>query len=211
MSAAPAPLESRWSELGLVAFVFGVLMCMVLPMRPWMLDIMLALSISVGLLVMLVIIYLRDPSGFTSFPTLLLIVTLFRLGLNIATTRLILGEAQAGQIIQKFGEVVVQNNYVVGFVVFVILTVINFVVITKGAGRIAEVAARFTLDAMPGKQMAIDAELNAGLIKEEQARKRRDDLSKEADFYGSMDGASKFGRGDAIAGIIITLVNIIGG
>jgi flagellar biosynthesis protein FlhA len=211
MSAAPAPVESRWSELGLVVFVFGVLMCMILPMRPWMLDIMLALSISVGLLVMLVIIYLRDPAGFTSFPTLLLIVTLFRLGLNIATTRLILGEAQAGQIIQKFGEVVVQNNYVVGFVVFVILTVINFVVITKGAGRIAEVAARFTLDAMPGKQMAIDAELNAGLIKEEQARKRRDDLSKEADFYGSMDGASKFVRGDAIAGIIITLVNIIGG
>ena len=124
---------------------------------------------------------------------------------------MILGEAQAGQIIQKFGEVVVQNNYVVGFVVFIILTVINFVVITKGAGRIAEVAARFTLDAMPGKQMAIDAELNAGLIKEDQARKRRDALSKETDFYGSMDGASKFVRGDAIAGIIITLVNIIGG
>ena len=160
---------------------------------------------------MLVIIYIRDPSEFTSFPTLLLIVTLFRLGLNIATTRLILGEAQAGQIIQKFGEVVVQNNYVVGFVVFIILTVINFVVITKGAGRIAEVAARFTLDAMPGKQMAIDAELNAGLIKEDQARKRRDALSKETDFYGSMDGASKFVRGDAIAGIIITLVNIVGG
>ena len=211
MSAAPAQPESRWPELGLVAFVFGVLMCMIMPLRPWMLDILLALSISTGLLVMLVIIYLRDPSGFTSFPTLLLIVTLFRLGLNIASTRLILGEAQAGQIIQKFGEVVVQNNYVVGFVVFVILTVINFVVITKGAGRIAEVAARFTLDAMPGKQMAIDAELNAGLIKEESARKRRDELSKEADFYGSMDGASKFVRGDAIAGIIITLVNIIGG
>ncbi|MEC8929625.1 MAG: flagellar biosynthesis protein FlhA, partial [Verrucomicrobiota bacterium] len=133
------------------------------------------------------------------------------LGINVASTRLILGEAQAGQIIQKFGEVVVQGNYVVGFVVFLILTIINFVVITKGAGRIAEVAARFTLDAMPGKQMAIDAELNAGLIKEEQARRRRDDLSKEADFYGSMDGASKFVRGDAVAGIIITLVNILGG
>ena len=211
MNTPAAQPESRWSEIGLVAFVFGVLMCMILPMRPWMLDMMLALSISSGLLVMLVIIYIRDPSEFTSFPTLLLIVTLFRLGLNIATTRLILGEAQAGQIIQKFGEVVVQNNYVVGFVVFIILTVINFVVITKGAGRIAEVAARFTLDAMPGKQMAIDAELNAGLIKEDQARKRRDALSKETDFYGSMDGASKFVRGDAIAGIIITLVNIIGG
>ena len=211
MSAAPAKIDARWSEIGLVAFVFSVLMCMVLPVRPWMIDMLLALSISAGLLVILVIIYLRDPSDFTSFPTLLLIITLFRLGLNIATTRLILGEAQAGQIIQKFGEVVVANNYVVGFVVFAILTVINFVVITKGAGRIAEVAARFTLDAMPGKQMAIDAELNAGLIKEEQARKRRDDLSKEADFYGSMDGASKFVRGDAIAGIIITLVNIVGG
>ena len=211
MSTPAAQPASRWSEIGLVAFVFGVLMCMILPMRPWMLDMMLAMSISSGLLVMLVIIYIRDPSEFTSFPTLLLIVTLFRLGLNIATTRLILGEAQAGQIIQKFGEVVVQNNYVVGFVVFIILTVINFVVITKGAGRIAEVAARFTLDAMPGKQMAIDAELNAGLIKEDQARKRRDALSKETDFYGSMDGASKFVRGDAIAGIIITLVNIIGG
>ena len=211
MSAAPVKTPFRWSELGLVAFVFGVLMCMVMPLRPWMLDITLALSISSGLLVILVIIYLRDPADFTSFPTLLLIITLFRLGLNIATTRLILGEAQAGQIIQKFGEVVVQNNYVVGFVVFVILTVINFVVITKGAGRIAEVAARFTLDAMPGKQMAIDAELNAGLIKEEQAKTRREELSKEADFYGSMDGASKFVRGDAIAGIIITLVNIVGG
>ena len=187
----PAPqLESRWSEIGLVAFVFGVLMCMILPMRPWMLDMMLALSISSGLLVMLVIIYIRDPSEFTSFPTLLLIVTLFRLGLNIATTRLILGEAQAGQIIQKFGEVVVQNNYVVGFVVFIILTVINFVVITKGAGRIAEVAARFTLDAMPGKQMAIDAELNAGLIKEDQARKRRDALSKETKTLMSYRGTS---------------------
>ncbi len=211
MSEDAAKAPTRWAEIGLVAFIFGVLMCMILPLRPWMLDMLLATSISSGLLVMLVIIYLRDPAEFTSFPTLLLIVTLFRLGLNIATTRLILGEAQAGQIIQKFGEVVVQNNYVVGFVVFVILTVINFVVITKGAGRIAEVAARFTLDAMPGKQMAIDAELNAGLIKEEQARKRRDDLSREADFYGSMDGASKFVRGDAIAGIIITLVNIIGG
>ena len=210
MSTPAAQPASRWSEIGLVAFVFGVLMCMILPMRPWMLDMMLAMSISSGLLVMLVIIYIRDPSEFTSFPTLLLIVTLFRLGLNIATTRLILGEAQAGQIIQKFGEVVVQNNYVVGFVVFIILTVINFVVITKGAGRIAEVAARFTLDAMPGKQMAIDAELNAGLIKEDQARKRRDALSAKRIFTVLwMVPASLYG--DAIAGIIITLVNIIGG
>ena len=200
-----------WADIGLVAFVFSVLLWMVLPLKPWMLDLLLAVSISSGLLVMLVIIYVREPSEFTAFPTLLLIITLFRLGINVASTRLILGEAQAGQIIQKFGEVVVQNNYVVGFVVFIILTLINFVVITKGAGRIAEVAARFTLDAMPGKQMAIDAELNAGLIKEDQARTRREELAKETDFYGSMDGASKFVRGDAIAGIIITLVNVVGG
>ncbi len=213
MSAAPvsAPKKSGWAEIGLIGFIFSVLLWMILPLQPWMLDFLLALSISSGLLVMLVIIYIREPSEFTSFPTLLLIITLFRLGINVASTRLILGEAQAGQIIQSFGNVVVQGNYVVGFVVFIILTVINFVVITKGAGRIAEVAARFTLDAMPGKQMAIDAELNAGLIKEDQARKRRDDLTKEADFYGSMDGASKFVRGDAIAGILITLVNVIGG
>ncbi|MBL67972.1 MAG: flagellar biosynthesis protein FlhA [Verrucomicrobiales bacterium] len=213
MSAAPAttPKRASWAEFGLIGFIFSVLLWMILPLQPWMLDFLLALSISSGLLVMLVIIYIREPSEFTSFPTLLLIITLFRLGINVASTRLILGEAQAGQIIQSFGNVVVQGNYVVGFVVFLILTLINFVVITKGAGRIAEVAARFTLDAMPGKQMAIDAELNAGLIKEDQARKRRDDLSKEADFYGSMDGASKFVRGDAIAGILITLVNVVGG
>ena len=213
MSAAPAQNNKRapWAELALITFVFSVLMWMILPLQPWMLDLLLATSIASGLMIMLVIIYVREPSEFTAFPTLLLIITLFRLGINVASTRLILGEAQAGQIIQKFGEVVVQNNYVVGFVVFIILTLINFVVITKGAGRIAEVAARFTLDAMPGKQMAIDAELNAGLIKEDQARTRREELAKETDFYGSMDGASKFVRGDAIAGIIITLVNVIGG
>ena len=211
MSKVQAPKQMPWAEIGLVAFVFSVLLWMILPLRPWMLDLLLASSISSGLLVMLVIIYVREPSEFTAFPTLLLIITLFRLGINVASTRLILGEAQAGQIIQKFGEVVVQGNYVVGFVVFIILTLINFVVITKGAGRIAEVAARFTLDAMPGKQMAIDAELNAGLIKEDQARIRREELAKETDFYGSMDGASKFVRGDAIAGIVITLVNVIGG
>ena len=211
MSKGQQPNSMPWADIGLVAFVFSVLLWMVLPLRPWMLDLLLAVSISSGLLVMLVIIYVREPSEFTAFPTLLLIITLFRLGINVASTRLILGEAQAGQIIQKFGEVVVQNNYVVGFVVFIILTLINFVVITKGAGRIAEVAARFTLDAMPGKQMAIDAELNAGLIKEDQARTRREELAKETDFYGSMDGASKFVRGDAIAGIIITLVNVVGG
>ena len=144
MSNGQQATRRPWADIGVVAFVVSVLLWMVLPLKPWMLDLLLAGSISSGLLVMLVIIYVREPSEFTAFPTLLLIITLFRLGINVASTRLILGEAQAGQIIQKFGEVVVQNNYVVGFVVFIILTLINFVVITKGAGRIAEVAARFT-------------------------------------------------------------------
>lgn len=195
----------------LVSFIFSSLVWMVIPLSPLIIDMLLAVSISSGLLVMLVIIYIREPSEFTSFPTLLLITTLFRLGINVASTRSILVEGRAGEIIRAFGEVVVQGNYVVGFVIFIILTVINFVVITKGAGRIAEVAARFTLDALPGKQMAIDAELNAGLIKEDVARRRREALSREADFYGAMDGASKFVRGDAIAAILITVVNVIGG
>ncbi len=200
-----------WADIMLVSFIFSSLVWMVIPLSPLIIDMLLAVSISSGLLVMLVIIYIREPSEFTSFPTLLLITTLFRLGINVASTRSILVEGRAGEIIRAFGEVVVQGNYVVGFVIFIILTVINFVVITKGAGRIAEVAARFTLDALPGKQMAIDAELNAGLIKEDVARRRREALSREADFYGAMDGASKFVRGDAIAAILITVVNVIGG
>ncbi len=212
MSAAPAQTgKLAWAEIVLVTFIFSVLLWMILPLTPWLLDLLLAFSIASGLLIMLVIIYIRDPSEFTSFPTLLLIITLFRLAINVASTRLILADGKAGEIIQKFGEVVVQGNYVVGFVVFIILTVINFVVITKGAGRIAEVAARFTLDSLPGKQMAVDAELNAGLIKEDEARRRRRAVAREAEFYGAMDGASKFVRGDAIAGILITIVNIIGG
>ncbi len=213
MSAAAAisPRKPVWADIVLVSFIFSVLLWMILPLTPLLIDMLLAVSISSGLLVMLVIIYIREPSEFTSFPTLLLITTLFRLGINVASTRLILVDGQAGEIIRAFGQVVVQGNYVVGFVIFIILTVINFVVITKGAGRIAEVAARFTLDALPGKQMAIDAELNAGLIKEDVARRRREELAREADFYGAMDGASKFVRGDAIAGILIIVVNVIGG
>jgi flagellar biosynthesis protein FlhA len=162
-------------------------------------------------LTMLVILYLREPSDFTGFPALLLFITLFRLSLNVASTRLILLDGYAGHIIEAFGSFVVRGNYVVGIVVFLILVLINFIVITKGAGRIAEVSARFTLDALPGKQMAIDAELNAGLIKELEARTRRRQLEQEADFYGAMDGASKFVRGDAIAAILITFINVLGG
>ena len=200
------------TAMALMAFM----VIMVVPLPPLAMDMFLALSITVSLLVLLVTFYVANPIQFSIFPTLLLATTLFRLSLNVATTRLILmgghgGADAAGSIIQTFGHVVVGGNYVVGLVVFSILVVINFVVITKGAGRVAEVAARFTLDAMPGKQMAIDAELNAGHIDDKTARRRRDAVMREADFYGAMDGASKFIRGDAIAGILITLINIVGG
>ena len=191
--------------------LFGIVMLLVLPISSVLMDLLLAISIGLSLLILLIIIYLKNPSEFTVFPTLLLTVTLFRLGLNVASTRLILLEGYAGNVIDSFGNFVVQGNYVVGAVVFLILVVVNFVVITKGAGRIAEVAARFTLDAMPGKQMAIDAELNAGLIDEAKATQRRMKIQKEADFYGAMDGASKFVRGDAVAGLLITAINVIGG
>ena len=160
---------------------------------------------------LLIILYLKDSVDFTGFPTLLLMATLFRLSLNVASTRLILLDGYAGNIIEAFGNFVVRGNYIVGLVVFIILVLVNFIVITKGAGRIAEVAARFTLDAMPGKQMSIDADLNAGVIDEMEAIKRRKKIQAESDFYGAMDGASKFVRGDAVAGILITLINIIGG
>ena len=201
----------QYSDLWLVAALFGTVLLLVLPVPPIVLDSLLAMSIAISLLILLVILYLRKPSEFTGFPTLLLFITLFRLALNVATTRLILLDGYAGHIIEAFGNFVVRGNYVVGMVVFLILVLINFIVITKGAGRIAEVAARFTLDAMPGKQMAVDAELNAGLIDEAEARARRRSVEQEADFYGAMDGASKFVRGDAIAAILITLINIIGG
>lgn len=191
--------------------LFGIVMLLILPIPPAVMDLLLAVSIGLSLLILLIVVYLKNPSEFTVFPTLLLTVTLFRLGLNVASTRLILIDGYAGGVIDSFGNFVVQGNYVVGAVVFLILVVVNFVVITKGAGRIAEVAARFTLDAMPGKQMAIDAELNAGLIDETKATQRRMKIQKEADFYGAMDGASKFVRGDAIAGLLITAINVVGG
>ena len=191
--------------------LFGTVLLLVLPVPPFMLDLLLSLNIGLSLLVLLAIIYVKDPPEFSGFPTILLTLTLFRLALNISSTRQILVNGYAGEIINGFGHIVIRGNYIVGAVVFVILVVINFVVITKGAGRIAEVTARFTLDAMPGKQMAIDAELNAGIIDEATATHRRVKIQKEADFYGAMDGASKFVRGDAIAGILITLVNVTGG
>ncbi len=196
--------------------LIAVLAVMIIPLPPLMLDLFLTVSLTLGLLILLVAIYTDRSLDFSIFPSLLLMTTLFRLALNVATTRLILtdghkGEGAVGEVIKAFGHFVVGDSYVVGFVVFVILVVINFIVITKGSGRVAEVAARFTLDAMPGKQMSIDADLNAGLISETEARTRRKDIEKEADFYGAMDGASKFVRGDAIAGIIITLINIVGG
>ena len=209
--------KSYWSQLlglgdlWLTAGLFGTILLMILPVLPILLDGLLAISIALSLLVMLVILYVKEPADFTGFPTLLLFITLYRLALNVATTRLILLDGYAGHIVEAFGNFVVRGNYVVGLVIFLILVVINFIVITKGAGRIAEVAARFTLDAMPGKQMAIDAELNAGVINEAQARERRRKVEQEADFYGAMDGASKFVRGDAIAAILITLINILGG
>src|SRR3954452_541714 len=201
----------KYGDLWLVVGLFGTIMLLILPVAPFFLDLLLTISIGLSLLTLLVILYLRTPAEFTGFPTLLLFITLFRLALNVASTRLILLDGYAGHIIQAFGGFVVRGNYVVGLVVFLILVLINFIVITKGAGRIAEVAARFTLDALPGKQMAIDAELNAGLINETEARNRRRSVEEEADFYGAMDGASKFVRGDAIAAILITLINVLGG
>lgn len=201
----------RSSGIVLTAGIVVILGVMILPMPSFMLDLLLVMNITSALVVLFVTLFILRPMDFSVFPGLLLILTLFRLSLNIASTRLILGQGYAGEIIEAFGSFVVGGNYVVGSVIFLILVIINFVVITKGATRIAEVSARFTLDAMPGKQMSIDADLNAGLIDDLQAQKRREDIAQEADFYGSMDGASKFVRGDAIAGLLITAINIIGG
>lgn len=201
----------------LIAFgMLAILAVMIIPLPPVLLDISLTFSLAISVLILLVSLYTQRALDFTSFPSLLLMTTLFRLSLNVATTRLILthgheGEKAAGEVISSFANFVVGGNYVIGFIMFAILIVINFIVITKGSGRVAEVAARFTLDAMPGKQMSIDAELNSGHITEAEARKRRRQIEQEADFYGAMDGASKFVRGDAIAGIIITIINILGG
>jgi len=204
------------NRLAVPGLVLLILAMMILPLPTFMLDVLFTLNIALAMIVMLVSLNARRPLDFSVFPTVLLLTTLLRLSLNVASTRIILmqghtGPDAAGKVIESFGNFLVGGNYVVGFVVFLILVIINFVVITKGAGRIAEVAARFTLDSMPGKQLAVDADLNAGFINESEARTRRSEIGREADFYGAMDGASKFVRGDAIAGIIILLVNLVGG
>ncbi|PUZ93653.1 flagellar biosynthesis protein FlhA, partial [Vibrio vulnificus] len=202
--------------IGAPIMVLATLAMVVLPIPPFLLDMFFTFNIALAMVVLLVTVYTRRPLDFAAFPTVLLIATLLRLALNVASTRVVLlkgheGGDAAGNVIEAFGNVVIGGNYAVGLVVFLILMIINFMVVTKGAGRISEVSARFTLDALPGKQMAIDADLNAGLIDQEQARLRRFEVTKEADFYGSMDGASKFVKGDAIAGILILFINIIGG
>lgn len=214
MSTATLAVEGpfrRNAEVGLAVAVVLVIGLLVIPLPGVVLDLLLALSIGISLVVLLAAVYTTDPLEFSSFPSLLLLLTLFRLGLNVSSTRLILAEGHAGDVIKAFGEFVIGGNYAVGIVLFLILVGINFIVITKGAGRIAEVAARFTLDAMPGKQMAIDADLGAGLIDEAEARRRREEISRAADFYGAMDGSGKFVKGDAIAGLVITAINLVGG
>jgi flagellar biosynthesis protein FlhA len=203
-------------EIALALGVVAILVVLVLPMPTWLLDISLALSISISVVVLMTTLFIKRPLDFNSFPTVLLITTLLRLSLNLASTRLILSHGNegldaAGHVIHAFGALLMQGNFIIGLIVFGILVLVNFVVITKGSGRIAEVSARFSLDAMPGKQMAIDADLSAGLINEDEAKRRRSDLESESVFFGAMDGASKFVRGDAVAGLVITLINIIGG
>ena len=206
----------RKAQIAVPILLLCVLAMVILPLSPLMLDILFTFNIALSLLVLLVSVYTRRPLDFAAFPTVLLVATLLRLALNVASTRVVLleghnGPDAAGHVIEAFGSVVIGGNYAVGLIVFAILMIINFVVVTKGAGRISEVSARFTLDAMPGKQMAIDADLNAGLINQDEAKRRRADVTSEADFYGSMDGASKFVKGDAVAGILILFINIIGG
>src|SRR3954468_8966367 len=203
--------SNRLSQLAVPIGVVAIVVMLVVPMPSQLLDLLIALNITGAVLVVLVSMYVHRPLDFSSFPSLLLIATLFRLALNISATRLVLSDGFAGSVIAAFGHFVIGGSLVVGLVIFAILLVIQFIVITNGAGRVAEVGARFTLDAMPGKQMAIDADLNAGLIDEVTARKRRGEIAAEADFYGAMDGATRFVKGDAIAAIIITFINLIGG
>src|SRR5215475_15479914 len=203
-------------EIALAGAVLGILSIMLIPLPPWMLDGLLALSVTSSILVLMTALMIQKPLEFTAFPSVLLLSTLLRLSLNIASTRLILSQGQsgdhaAGSVIAAFANFVMSGNFIIGVIVFFILVIVNFVVITRGSTRIAEVAARFTLDAMPGKQMAIDADLSAGLINEGQARERRKALEDESSFFGAMDGASKFVRGDAIAGLLIVFINSIGG
>ncbi len=211
LHSAPFKMLSKNGDVLLAGGVISILALMIVPLPAVVLDVLLAANITIAILLLTVSMYITHPLELSVFPGLLLILTIFRLSLNVASTRLVLGEGYAGEVIQAFGAFVVEGNYVVGFIIFIILIIIQFVVIVKGAGRIAEVAARFTLDAMPGKQMAIDADMNAGLITEQQARDRRREIAREAEFHGAMDGASKFVRGDAIAGLLINIVNIVGG
>jgi len=204
------------SDLALAIGIMAILVVLLLPLPPWLLDICLALSLSFSILILMTAVFIKKPLEFSSFPTILLITTMLRLALNLASTRLILGHgnegtAASGYVIQAFGKLIMGGNFVIGLIVFAILVLVNFVVITKGSGRIAEVAARFSLDAMPGKQMAVDADLSAGLIDEKEAKRRRKELEAESNFFGAMDGASKFVRGDAIAGLLIVAINVIGG
>jgi len=199
------------SDIAMAVLVMGIIGVLILPIPAGLLDFALAFNIAFSIVILIATLYITSPLDLSVFPGMLLIITLVRLSLNVASTRLILGTGYAGEVINSFGTFVVKGNYVVGFIIFLILVIIQFVVITKGSSRISEVAARFTLDAMPGKQMAIDADLNAGLITDAEARARRSSISREADFYGAMDGASKFVRGDAIAGILITAINVVGG
>jgi len=201
----------KTKDLAVLAGIIGIVLMMILPIPIWLLDMLLVVNISIALMILLVAMNSKEALQFSIFPALLLITTLFRLALNISTTKLILGEGDAGAVVATFGSWIAGGQIAIGFVVFLILVVVQFIVITKGSERVAEVAARFTLDAMPGKQMSIDADLNAGLINEQQARERRSKIEREADFYGAMDGASKFVKGDAIASIIILLINLIGG
>jgi flagellar biosynthesis protein FlhA len=204
------------SDLGLAVGIMAILVVLILPLPPWLLDVCLAFSLSSAILILMTAVFVRKPLEFSVFPTVLLITTMMRLALNLASTRLILshgneGTAASGYVIQAFGKLIMQGNFVIGLIIFAILVIVNFVVITKGSGRIAEVAARFTLDSMPGKQMAIDADLSSGLIDEKEARTRRKRIEDESNFFGAMDGASKFVRGDAIAGLMIVGINVVGG
>ena len=195
-----------------VLFIVGILLLIIIPLTPFLLDMMIILNMVLSIGILLVAMYMRESLEFSIFPSLLLITTLYRVGLNVSSTRLILGNGgDAGQVIHTFGQFVIGGNPLVGFIIFLIIVVVQFVVITKGSERVAEVSARFTLDAMPGKQMAIDADLSSGLINDDTARKRRSKIQREADFYGAMDGASKFVKGDAIVSIIVVFINIIGG
>ena len=202
----------KFSDISIAVVVLFVILLIIVPLSPVLLDVLLVLNIMTSVLVLLMTLYTKEPLQFSVFPPLLLIITLFRLALNISSTRLILGNGgNAGEVIKTFGGFVIGDNLVVGLIIFLIIILIQFIVITKGSERVAEVAARFTLDAMPGKQMAIDADLNSGLIDEAEAKDRRQKIQRESDFYGAMDGASKFVKGDAIVGIIITVINIVGG